>query len=82
MLDAPALQDDFYLNVVDCSIDNTLAVGLGSTVYLWSANKGKVIKLTDLGSTDSVTSINWSQKGNYLAVGTYKGILQIWDSSK
>lgn len=37
VLDAPALQDDFYLNLVDWSSHNVLAVGLGTCVYLWSA---------------------------------------------
>lgn len=37
VLDAPNLADDFYLNLVDWSGANTLAVGLGSCVYLWSA---------------------------------------------
>ena len=32
VLDAPALQDDFYLNLVDWSSQNVLAVGLGSCV--------------------------------------------------
>ena len=32
VLDAPALQDDFYLNVVDWSSQGILAVGLGSCV--------------------------------------------------
>ena len=42
VLDAPALQDDFYLNLVDWSSQNVLAVGLGSCVYLWSACTSKV----------------------------------------
>lgn len=42
VLDAPALQDDFYLNLVDWSAQNVLAVGLGSCVYLWSACTSKV----------------------------------------
>lgn len=42
MLDAPALQDDFYLNLVDWSSHNVLAVGLGSCVYLWHASSSKV----------------------------------------
>lgn len=42
VLDAPALQDDFYLNLVDWSAQNVLAVGLGSCVYLWSASTCKV----------------------------------------
>ncbi|CAI7850685.1 unnamed protein product, partial [Closterium sp. NIES-53] len=45
VLDAPALQDDFYLNLVDWSSTNVLAVGLGSCVYLWSAASSKVIKI-------------------------------------
>ena len=42
MLDAPQLQDDFYLNLVDWSSQNVLAVGLGACVYLWSACTSKV----------------------------------------
>lgn len=30
VLDAPALKDDFYLNLIDWSSENILAVGLGS----------------------------------------------------
>ena len=41
VLDAPALQDDFYLNLVDWSSQNVLAVGLGTCVYLWSACTSK-----------------------------------------
>ena len=37
VLDAPDLQDDFYLNLLDWSAQNLLAVGLGTAVYLWSA---------------------------------------------
>jgi cell division cycle 20-like protein 1 (cofactor of APC complex) len=42
VLDAPSLQDDFYLNLVDWSSQNMLAVGLGTCVYLWSASNSKV----------------------------------------
>lgn len=41
VLDAPALQDDFYLNLVDWSAQNVLAVGLGNCVYLWNACSSK-----------------------------------------
>jgi len=36
VLDAPALQDDFYLNLIDWAQQNFLAVGLASNVYLWN----------------------------------------------
>lgn len=45
VLDAPSLQDDFYLNLVDWSSQNVLAVGLGTCVYLWSASNCKVSSL-------------------------------------
>ena len=37
VLDAPELADDFYLNLVDWSQQDVLAVGLNKCVYLWSA---------------------------------------------
>lgn len=42
VLDAPELQDDFYLNLVDWSAGNLLSVGLGACVYLWSACTSQV----------------------------------------
>jgi len=83
VLDAPALQDDFYLNLVDWSAQNVLAVGLGSCVYLWSACTSKVTKLCDLSSGgDCVTSVSWTQRGTHLAVGTNLGETQVWDTVK
>ena len=37
VLDAPNLQDDFYLNLIDWSSKNQIAVGLDSSLYIWSA---------------------------------------------
>jgi cell division cycle 20-like protein 1 (cofactor of APC complex) len=82
VLDAPALQDDFYLNLVDWSSSNILSVGLSNCVYLWNANSGKVSKLNDLGPKDCVTSVCWSKRGTHLSVGTNSGQVQIWDVNK
>ncbi|KAK1324502.1 Protein FIZZY-RELATED 2 [Acorus calamus] len=82
VLDAPALQDDFYLNLVDWSPNNVLAVGLGNCVYLWNACSSKVTKLCDLGVDDTVCSVGWAQRGTYLAVGTNLGKVEIWDASR
>ena len=49
VLDAPALKDDYYLNLVDWSELNDLVVGLSSCVYIWSGTSSKVTKLYDLG---------------------------------
>ena len=82
VLDAPALKDDFYLNLIDWSSQNILAVGLGSCIYLWNASSSKVTKLYDLGAADIVTSVSWAEKGNLLGVGTNTGDFQLWDPEK
>ncbi len=82
VLDAPALQDDYYLNLIDWSTQNFLAVGLSSCVYLWNASNSKVNKLTDLGVSDSTTSVAWSAKGPYFSMGTNNGEVHIWDVVK
>ena len=42
VLDAPNIADDFYLNLLEWSRQNVLAVGLGTSVYLWSASTAEV----------------------------------------
>ncbi|CAB3221675.1 unnamed protein product [Arctia plantaginis] len=80
VLDAPELQDDFYLNLVDWSAQNVLSVGLGSCVYLWSACTSQVTRLCDLSSEgNAVTSVAWSERGHLVAVGTQKGHISVWD---
>lgn len=83
VLDAPELQDDFYLNLVDWSSTNLLSVGLGTCVYLWSACTSQVTRLCDLSGSDGrhekVTSVSWSERGNYVAVGCETGLVQVWD---
>jgi WD40 repeat protein len=78
ILDAPSLCDDFYLNLVDWSATNVLSVALGNSVYLWSACTSKITQLCDL-TPASVTSLTWSERGNYLAVGSASGQVSIWD---
>jgi len=82
VLDAPALGDDFYLNLIDWSSKNVLSVGLSSCVYLWSPKTSSVTKLCDLGLADNVTSVHWSPTDPHLAVGTKRGKIQIWDCVK
>ncbi|ETN68256.1 WD domain, G-beta repeat protein, partial [Necator americanus] len=67
-------------NKIDWSSQNMLSVGLNTCVYLWSACNSQVIKLCDLvNDQDTVTSVQWADKGELLAVGTNRGITQIWD---
>lgn len=82
VLDAPALQDDYYLNLIDWSTQNFLAVGLASSVYLWNANNSKVTKLCDLGISDAATAVSWAGKGPLFSVGTNSGEVKLWDVAK
>ncbi|WVR09628.1 hypothetical protein IAU60_006701 [Kwoniella sp. DSM 27419] len=88
VLDAPELADDFYLNLVSWSASNVLGVGLNTCVYLWSAQTSKVTKLCDLISSthdgqevsDTITGLEWTNKGSTLAIGTNSGMVEIWDA--
>lgn len=82
ILDAPDIVDDYYLNLVDWSPSNILAVGLGASVYLWNAATGNIDHLLDLDPSDYVCSLSWIQEGNIVAVGTSTGTVQLWDASQ
>jgi len=78
-LDAPALLDDYYLNLLDWSSRNILAVALSNQLYLWNATTADINLLLELEGVEYISSLSWLQDGNYLAVGTSKGDVQLWD---
>ncbi|KAH0853789.1 hypothetical protein HID58_092862 [Brassica napus] len=79
-LDAPGLVDDFYLNVLDWSSANVLAVALANSVCLWDASTGSVTTLVTYGEDQGpVTSLNWAHDGINLGVGLNNGQVHIWD---
>lgn len=47
VLDAPGFMDDYYLNLVDWSGANRVAIGLDTTPYIWDADSGDVVGLGD-----------------------------------
>lgn len=87
VLDAPGLIDDFYLNILDWSSKNVLAVGLGSSVYLWNGQDSSVKELLTLSSrsplseipSSHISSLSWIKDGRTLAVGSSDGQIQLWD---
>jgi len=79
VLDAPGLVDDYYLNLLDWSIANQVAIGLERAVYVWNADTGTVSKLVETQPHTSITSLRWSGDGAYLALGQDDGDVQIWD---
>ncbi|TPX61398.1 hypothetical protein SpCBS45565_g07293 [Spizellomyces sp. 'palustris'] len=79
VLDAPGLSDDFYLNLIDWSANNMLAIALDNTVYLWNGNTGKTAPLCSVTRDDAyVASLQWAPDGSHLAVGLSEGDIEIW----
>ncbi|KAJ7525914.1 hypothetical protein O6H91_17G074000 [Diphasiastrum complanatum] len=80
-LDAPEMLDDYYLNLLDWSSTNVVAVALANTVYLWNAGNGTIEELMQAGDSDGpVTSVGWAPDGKHIAVGLNSAEVQLWDS--
>ena len=79
VLDAPGLVDDYYLNLLDWSSGNQVAIGLERNVYVWSAESGTVSCLLETPQDTYVSSVKWSGDGAYVGVGLGTGEVQIWD---
>lgn len=80
ILDAPELRADYYLNLIDWSSQNMIAVALGEAVYLWNAGSGEIVELCHTENPgDYISSVSWAFDGAHLAVGTRDATVQIWD---
>lgn len=79
VLDAPGLIDDYYLNLLDWSSGNQVAIGLERNVYVWSADEGSVSCLLETTPDTYISSVKWSGDGAYVGVGLGTGEVQIWD---
>ncbi|ETB58938.1 hypothetical protein YYC_03688 [Plasmodium yoelii 17X] len=98
VLSAPKLEDNFYLNLLDWSKRNMIAVGLNDKLYMWNSYTCKKYELFDLSILNkkrknekkkkkndikkNITSLKWNIFGNYLAVGLSNGAVEIWDIEK
>lgn len=85
VLDAPDMLDDFYLNLLDWSPDNILAVALNQSVYLWHASDGRITKLMEVKENETVTSVSWVPLSTpHIAIGTSDphSCVQLWDVNK
>lgn len=81
VLDAPRINDDYYLNIMDWGKRNILAIALGSDLYLWNAETGHSQKLMQVDDQeDYPTSIAWCEDGRRVAVGHLSSKLQLWDA--
>lgn len=77
ILDAPGLEDDYYLTLLDWSPDHgQLAVGLGASLYLYDVAKEAAIGLSALSEDERLTCVRWRHgpiSHNHLFYGTSIG---------
>lgn len=79
ILDAPNLIDDFYINILDWSSNDLLGVGLSNSLYVFDYQENSSLLLTTLDPSLYISSLSWTQDGNFLSIGTSNGKIQLWD---
>lgn len=75
------LQHIFFsidLNIMDWSPHDVLAIALDNSLYTYTVGENRENKLVELFD-DTITSVAWSKNGNYLAMGTNDGNIQVYD---
>lgn len=78
----PGIVDDFYLNLLDWSSRNTIAVALGNKVRLWNGSNGSNSELLNVGDENClITSVSWAPNGHHIAVGMDSSIIEVWDAT-
>ena len=73
VLDAPYLQDDYYLNVIDWSISNNLLVGLANSIYIWNFHSNDVQKVKEFPEYNILSGVSWDLKSEKFCIGLLNG---------
>lgn len=82
ILEAPGLEDDYYLNLLDWSgHTNSIAIGLQNIVYNWDAVAETTTVLAAVPEEDSIASVAWMPGTCNVAVGTKQGRVELFDST-
>ena len=79
MLDATAMRDDFYLNLLSWSSQNKLAIALDNTTYIWNPDTSEVTTVCNSEEGMYVTSLDFSMDGVYLGTANQSGLVELWD---
>ncbi|KAF0988284.1 hypothetical protein HZS_4201, partial [Henneguya salminicola] len=81
VLDAPGLPNDYYLNLLDWSRNDVVAVALGNKVYLWEFSSCKVTNLMESFDVDNnISCVRWCHDNpNLLSFTTTNGMMYLYD---
>lgn len=78
ILDAPNLQDDFYLNLLDWGVHNQIGVGLENIVYTWNPNSQATGKIHEFEGEDLVAAVAFNTT-NLFSVSSSSGQILLFD---
>lgn len=82
ILDAPGLEDDYYLNLLHWSAQNIISIVLKNEVFGYNYSTKKIFSLQkpDKFNTYKFTSVKFSKSGKLLAIGDSLGGVQVIDA--
>jgi cell division cycle 20-like protein 1 (cofactor of APC complex) len=72
VLDAPELQDNFNLNLLDWSAENVISAGLGKSIYTYCVPTSQAARLCDVsGDGNFVTSVSWNEQVSHISFSLF-----------
>ena len=81
VLDLPALRNDYYLHLLDCSSKGIIAIALGDDLYLYKPLTREITNFFGADSSISenyIASVSFSPSGEKIAVGFADGSVQVF----
>ena len=64
VLEAPGLKQDPYVNLLDWSSEDNLAIGLDSGIYCWKQSEDKVVRIRNKSNSEmQVTCLKFNKYG-------------------
>ncbi|KHJ47372.1 WD domain, G-beta repeat protein [Trichuris suis] len=86
IFDAPNIREDFYLNVVDWSYKDVLAVGLDQDLFVCTLRRGDIIgevqRLGEYDETNFISAVRFSATEDILAIALNSEDLELWNVSE
>ncbi|PJF17924.1 hypothetical protein PSACC_02231 [Paramicrosporidium saccamoebae] len=81
ILDCPDLRDDFYLNILDWSINNIVSIALDRSVYCYYYDSRESECLANSNSFHYITALKSMKAGRLMAIANSIGCISIVDMS-
>ena len=80
VLNAPNIVDDYYLNLLDWSHRDVIAIALSDVAYTMDVITKDTSRIEPKASDWQITSLSWMNQNDYLAIGLENGDTEIWDA--